>query len=97
MKAQKPQPLSTNNPYQVPNGESPITSPEQKNPYKHFKILGKLADSSFSLFLTYSEAFQKNFIMKAFPYNGNEVNKHFICESRLHQVQHPNVVRVYDS
>jgi Serine/threonine protein kinase len=74
--------------------DSPTKQPQAANPYKDIKVIKKISDSSFSLFLVFSETLKKHFVMKAYPYDGENISRHFLRESRFLNFSHPNVISI---
>jgi len=60
------------------------------------KIVNKINDSRFPVFLVYSPFYQKTCALKLFPYKDNQMNPGYVTESRFLTLSHPNVISILD-
>jgi len=74
---------------------SPISyqSPTTPNDLVIFKELNK---AKFSVVGAYSPSLRKNFAVKVFPYQNNQVNQYFLKEAYFMQFNHPNLISIAD-
>lgn len=58
------------------------------------KVLKRLEGENGTNLLVFSISKNKNFIMKVFKYNNNEISESYLHEKRLAKLQHPNVLSI---
>ncbi len=76
---------------------SPVTpKPTKKSAIGKVQVIKKLGKSKFSVYLA-SSSDKKNYAMKVYPFEKQEMNKGFTQESRFTWLRHPNVISIVDS
>jgi len=58
------------------------------------QVLKVVSDSTFPILLAHSPEFQKNFIVKLYPYQDKKESKAFLNESRFSFLQHKHIIKI---
>jgi serine/threonine protein kinase len=67
------------------------TSP---SPLSGLRVLAKLHESRFPVFLVYSSYHEKNFALKIFPFKDEKPNASYQNEAQFRVLSHPNIVKM---
>lgn len=62
--------------------------------FSSLEVIGKLGTSKATVYLVRSPVHQKNFAMKLFPYESQNVSYPYLIESRFRYLSHPNIIGV---
>jgi Serine/threonine protein kinase len=65
--------------------------------FSNLKILKKLNDSRFPVFLVFSPHYNKNCVLKMYPYKEEKISNAYLNESRFLGLSHPNIVSMIDA
>jgi len=87
----------------MPFGDSPENSSDEQSSeeieevYDDVQAIALLSKSKNPILLACSKKANKNFALKIFHYNGNEMNQYYVNESRFLCLYHPNIVKYYQA
>jgi len=70
----------------------PRTATDQ--PSSNIKIIKKISDSKFPVFMIGNQETQTFFAMKVFQYEGADINSKFINEAKFASLSHPNIISI---
>jgi len=60
------------------------------------RVLNKLHESKYSVFLVYSSTFQRKLALKVFPHNNERPCLSYLNESQFSSLSHPNIVKMLE-
>jgi len=73
---------------------TPATSDSQESSFTELQVIGKLGSSRATVYLVHSRAHNKDFAMKLFPYEDDQISYTYLIESRFRSLSHPNIVNI---
>mmetsp|Transcript_35539 Transcript_35539/g.32035 ORF Transcript_35539/g.32035 Transcript_35539/m.32035 type:complete len:140 (-) Transcript_35539:673-1092(-) len=59
------------------------------------KVMKLISKSRFQVYLAYSEKNDQEYAMKVFPYKDGQIRSSYIHETRMVDLDHPNIIKVY--
>jgi len=71
-------------------------SPQKQKVHRDFKPLLLLNQSSFPVYLVYSEYYKKHLALKIYPYQGPNISPFYNHEVKLATLKHPNVISLIE-